>query len=273
MTEISIWNIRTRGEVVKEFETLLQAVEEGEKVQTITLVAAPSHHGMHVGQMMLIFPNGQVEGSLVDDEFTKKIVAKFIENEESIASIHRIPFEQNEYQVFWNMAGSDKMRAVILGGGHISQPLTQILSLLEYEVTVVDDRPVFANHERFPGAVHVVCDNFSKVLLEMEPDDRTALIIVTRGHRYDLECLRSVIGTRAGYIGMIGSRRKVGATLAVLQQEGVEKVLLDKVRAPIGLDIGGQSPAEIAVSIAAEVIATFKGGSHLPLSFLERGGE
>nr|MDA8228747.1 XdhC family protein [Desulfitobacterium hafniense] len=86
------------------------------------------------------------------------------------------------------------------------------------------------------------------------------------GHRYDLDCLKAVIGTDAGYIGMIGSRRRVKAMFELLQEEGVDKNRLQRVRAPIGLDIGAQTPAEIALSIASEVVAVLRGGSCLPLS-------
>jgi len=256
---------------VNQFEVLLRAVEGGVIVQTVTLIAGPVEQTAKLGQMLIIFAPDQIEGSIIDGDFTGKVLQEISKQEGTKPCILSFLYRQAEYQVFWNMVGNEKKRAIIFGGGHISQPLVQILALLEYEVTVVDDRAEFANHKRFPGAQQVVCDFFGKVLQEIMPDDKTAVIIVTRGHKYDLDCLRSVIGTRAGYIGMIGSRRKVAATIQVLQEEGVTKNLLDRVRAPIGLDLGGQSPEEIAVSIAAEVVATFKGGSCLPLSDLGKG--
>lgn len=256
---------------MKQFEVILKAVEDGRSVQTVTFIAGPVEQAAKLGQMLIVLAADQIEGSIINEEFTAKVLLELSKQEWTQPSILTIYYQQAEYQVFWNMIINEKNRAIILGGGHISQPLVQILSILEYEVTVVDDRPEFANPKRFPGAQQVVCDSFSKVLQEIKPDDKTAIIIVTRGHQYDLDCLRSVIGTRAGYIGMIGSQRKVRATLQVLHQEGVPKHLLNKVRAPIGLDLRGQNPGEIAVSIAAEVVATFKGGSYLPLSDLRNG--
>jgi len=257
---------KERGEGVNQFEVLLRAVEGGIIPQTVTLIAGPVEQAAKLGEMLMIFAPDQIEGNIIDDDFTGKVVLELSQQEWTKPCIVSFVYGQAEYQVFWNRIINEKNRVIILGGGHISQPLVQILAILEYEVTVVDDRPEFASPKRFPGAQHVICDSYSKVLGEIEADDKTAIIIVTRGHQYDLDCLRRVIGTRAEYIGMIGSRRKVAATMHALQQEGVAKDLLDRVRAPIGLDLGGQRPEEIAVSIAAEVVATFKGGSCVPLS-------
>lgn len=251
---------------MKLFERLLEAVEKGIGVRTVTLIAGPKEYAKKLGQILMISASGRIEGFIIDDEFTEKIVREIDKQERTKPEIIHFFYKGAEYQVFFNRIGNEKKRAMIFGGGHISQFLVQMLAILEYEVTVVDDRLEFANPQRFPGAQHVICDAFAKVLEGFEPDDKTAVMIVTRGHTYDLDCLRRVIGTKAGYIGMIGSRRKVNATLQVLEEEGVAKSLLDKVRAPIGLDLGGQSPAEIAVSIAAEVVAVFKGGNCLPLS-------
>lgn len=251
---------------MKEFEILLQAIERGMPVQTLTLLAAPAGSSKQLGQMVVIFPDGRVEGCMMDGEFTKGVV---MESKQQVWAGPRIldfSYQQGDYQVFWNTVGNEQYRAIILGGGHISQPLVQILAILEYDITVVDDRPEFASAGRFPRAQQVRCEKFSQVLQELKPDEKTAVIIVTRGHQYDLDCLRDVCGTQAGYIGMIGSRRKVKATLQVLVEEGISPELLTRVRAPIGLDLGGQSPEEIGVSIAAEVVATFKKGSCIPLS-------
>ena len=253
---------------MNHFEVLLDAVEKGMTVQTVTLIRGPVAVSKELGQMLLLFPDERVEGNIIDVTFTQWVVAQCKKQLGAAPCVLTFSYDDAEYQVFWNVVGSEQYRGIILGGGHVSQPLVKILALLEYEVTVVDDRLEFANPERFPGARRVVCDEFRKVLAEIKPDEQTAIIIVTRGHKYDLDCLRSVVATGAGYIGMIGSRRKVRATLQVLKDEGISQELLDRVRAPIGLDLGGQSPEEIGVSIAAEVIATFKGGTYVPLSSL-----
>lgn len=146
-------------------------------------------------------------------------------------------------------------RLIVLGGGHIAIPLAQMGKLLNFEVTVIDDRPSFANPGRFPEADVVVCQDFKGALRELEIDNNTYVIIVTRGHRYDQTCLEELLNKpQAAYLGMIGSRRKVATIMSNLQEEGYRQDLLDRVYTPIGLDIGAQSPEEIAVSIMAEII-------------------
>lgn len=147
-------------------------------------------------------------------------------------------------------------RLLILGGGHIALPLVQMGKMIGFEVTVVDDRPAFASTTRFPAADRVICDEFGKAIEEYAPDGSTFAVIVTRGHRHDKDCLAKVLESeeQPAYTGMIGSRRKVKAVLDELRAEGISPALLDSVQAPIGLDIGAQTPEEIAVSIVAEIV-------------------
>lgn len=240
-------------------------------VETLTLISAPVECAKELGQMFLIVSPEKVEGEILNKDFTGIVLSERYKREWSKPCILTFTYQQGEYQVFWNRVGNERKRAFILGGGHISQPLVQILAILAYEVTVVDDRLEFANRERFPTAKQVICKPFSQVVENFELDEQAAIIIVTRGHQYDLDCLRRVIDKPVGYIGMIGSRRKVKATLQVLEDEGISKELLGRVRAPIGLDLGGQSPGEIAVSIVAEMVAVGNGGNCLPLALQKDG--
>ncbi|MGE4272393.1 MAG: XdhC family protein [Desulfitobacterium sp.] len=146
-------------------------------------------------------------------------------------------------------------RLIILGGGHIALPLVQMGKLLNYEVTVIDDRLSFANKGRFPEADQVICQDFQSALQELTFDKSTYVIVVTRGHRYDQTCLEEVLKQpQTAYLGMIGSRRKVATIMNNLKENGYSQEVLDRVYTPIGLDIGAQTPEEIAVSIIAEMI-------------------
>ena len=148
-----------------------------------------------------------------------------------------------------------KERLILLGGGHIAQPLCSIAAMLGFGVTVVDDRPSFANHPRFPEAEQIVCDAFAPAIRELDIQTGDYLAVITRGHRYDADCLRTVLsGTMPMYLGLLGSRRRTIALLAMLEQEGFERDRLDAIHTPIGLDIGALSVQEIAVSIAAELV-------------------
>lgn len=149
---------------------------------------------------------------------------------------------------------------VIAGAGHIARPLTRMAALCGFEVTVVDDREVFADARWFPEAHEVVCRPFAEVFASLEVTPRTHIVLVTRGHKHDEECLRAVLDKPWGYLGMIGSRRRTGAVFADLEREGVPPEILEKIHAPIGLDIGAETPEEIAVSILGELIATRRGG-------------
>ncbi|MDR1206395.1 MAG: XdhC family protein [Peptococcaceae bacterium] len=150
---------------------------------------------------------------------------------------------------------ASKSRLIIFGGGHIALPLTVFGSALGFFVTVFDDRPGFANAQRFPSAQEVVCDQFEKAteLLRIRPSDYT--VIVTRGHRHDQLCLRSILKDEPPfYIGMIGSKRRVAIVRSQLLEEGFPKERLDQIHAPVGLNIGAVTPEEIAISILAEII-------------------
>lgn len=147
-------------------------------------------------------------------------------------------------------------RLILLGGGHIAQPLCKIAALLDFSVTVVDDRPTFANKTRFPEAATVICDNFPAGIdqLSLRPTDYVC--VITRGHRYDGDCLRQILaGVLPSYLGMIGSKRRVKGLLGLLEEEGFETGKLEQIHAPIGLPIHALTPAEIAVSITAQLVA------------------
>jgi len=145
-------------------------------------------------------------------------------------------------------------RLIIVGAGHIAQPLCTIGSMLGFHVTVIDDRASFANLERFPEAHRVMVKPFKEAIEGLNLDRHCYLISVTRGHAFDEEALRAALKQPCGFIGMIGSRRRVRATLDRLEAEGFDPKRLDEVHAPLGLDIGAETPEEIAVAIIAEII-------------------
>ena len=150
-----------------------------------------------------------------------------------------------------------KKQLVICGGGHVSLPVITIGRMLEFDVTVIEDRPEFAGNAKAQGATEVILDDFTKALSGMEGSEDTYFVIVTRGHRHDQECLELILPKRSAYIGMIGSRRKVALVKEKMIEEGFPKEKVEAVHSPIGLSIGAETPAEIAVSIMAEI--TFSG--------------
>jgi xanthine dehydrogenase accessory factor len=143
---------------------------------------------------------------------------------------------------------------IILGGGHIARPLCEFSAKCGFSVTVVDDRPSFANKQRFPEAKLVICESFDRCFPLLHINKSSFVVIITRGHRHDLDCLRQVLKLDTAYTGMIGSRRRVRAAMEQLLGEGFSQEKLDAVRAPIGLDIGAETPEEISISILSELI-------------------
>lgn len=161
---------------------------------------------------------------------------------------------------------------VVVGGGHIARPLTSVGVLLGFRVTVADDRPEFVTPERFPDAHRLVVVDFSDPFASIPLGALTHLVLVTRGHKYDFECLRQVVRSPASprYVGMIGSRRRVRATFEQLLAEGIPRERLAEIRAPVGMDLGAETPEEIAISVAAQLVQEWRGGSGLPLHSRER---
>ncbi len=147
-------------------------------------------------------------------------------------------------------------RLIVLGGGHIAMPVCSFGSGCGFAVTVVDDRPDFANRNRFPDAEEVICDSFENAIRRLRITPFDYVVVITRGHRHDADCLRALLpGEWPAYLGMIGSRRRTRGLLEMLEEEGFDNGKLKKICTPIGLSIGAVTPGEIAVSILSEVIA------------------
>jgi len=143
----------------------------------------------------------------------------------------------------------------VFGAGHVAINLCQVAANAGFDLIVTDDRTSYATKERFPSAREVHALDFEEATQKLDPNETSYIVIVTRGHRDDMRILRWAVQTRARYVGMIGSKRKVIEIFKTLQKEGVPAHLFDRVHAPIGLDIGAITPEEIAVAITAELIA------------------
>jgi len=146
-------------------------------------------------------------------------------------------------------------RAFIFGAGHISKSLSKVANLAGFATVVVDDRDTFASRERFPEAEAVHAGEYEQIVPTLPVNETSYIIIVTRGHRDDMRVLKLAISTPARYIAMIGSKRKVLNVVRELEKEGLPREAFARLHAPMGLDIGAISPEEIAVSVAAEMIA------------------
>ena len=163
-----------------------------------------------------------------------------------------------------------KPRLVVVGGGHVGLAIARMASLLDYEVTVIEDRSEFATRERFPDGVEVMHADMVKALETMDIGWNSFIVIATRGHKLDSHALRAAVKTPARYVGLLGSRRKTILIERMLREEGIAEERLREVHAPVGLDLGGRTPAEIALSVLAEISAERYGGSGRPLRLSEQ---
>ncbi len=157
------------------------------------------------------------------------------------------------------------LELIICGGGHVGQAVAKVGALLDFKITVIDDRAEFSSREKFPDPnVRLITDDFLAALRSLKITPVSHVVIVTRGHRHDEICLREVIEKPARYIGMIGSRRRATTIREHMRRDGVAGEHLRRVHSPIGLDIGAMTPEEIALAILAEIVLTRRGGSGAP---------
>ncbi|MCI8888225.1 MAG: xanthine dehydrogenase [Hungatella sp.] len=162
-------------------------------------------------------------------------------------------YSTDKGRVFCDVLANEK-KVVICGGGHVSIPIIRISRMIGCHVHVLEDRPKFADHARQAGAHEVTCKPFQEGLAEIKGDRDTFFVIVTRGHRYDQICLEAIAKKNHGYIGMIGSRRRVAGVKEAIIERGGDPRVINRIYSPIGLDIGAQTPEEIGVAVMAEII-------------------
>jgi xanthine dehydrogenase accessory factor len=156
-------------------------------------------------------------------------------------------------------------RLAIAGGGHVALAIARQAMLLDFDVTIFEDRPEFASPDRFPGAA-IVGGDVPEAIGAFEYGWNSFLVIATRGHKLDADCVLAAVKTDVRYIGLLGSRRKTVLIANMLKEEGISADRIAVIRAPVGLDLGGRTPAEIALSVMAEITAQRYGGSGTSLS-------
>ncbi len=150
-------------------------------------------------------------------------------------------------------------KLIIMGAGHVGQAIAEAAQVVGFQIAVLDDRQSFANRERFPTAQEVIVDSFAKSLKQTAVTDNSFILIVTRGHGHDQIALEKAIGSNARYVGLLGSRRKIQIIVENLVRKGCSRKAFAKLYAPIGIEIGSETPEEIAISVLAELIAIRKG--------------
>ena len=243
---------------------LVTSVESGAAVALVTCTAAAAESQWKVGQQSLVWvEKGRTwEGDLqLEPETARQVQAVLRTRQPQVLTLG----EGKDRSSLFVEVHARPCHLLIVGAGHIAVPLARMGTLCDFSVTVLDDRPQFANPPRFPEADTVIAADFIPALRDLRKqgrlDSQTYIVLVTRGHQYDVDCLTEVLEDDLAYVGMIGSKRRIRAVFELLQtQEGIPRSRLTHVHAPIGLNIGAQTPAEIAVCIMAEIINSLRQG-------------
>ena len=218
-------------------------------------------------------PRGSLGDAELDDAVIR-VLRAFLRGSATETGLLTVDTAQGEVELYVE-ARLPPPELIIVGAGHVARPLAQVADIVGFRVTVLDDRPGFATSERFPVAVRVLTVDFDRPFRDVNIGRHSHIILVTRGHRYDYACLTAALSSpdTPAYIGMIGSRRRVRATYLQLVDDGFDAARLSSIHAPIGLDVGAETPEEIAVAVAAELVLVRRGGSGQPLHKLERVAE
>jgi xanthine dehydrogenase accessory factor len=242
-------------ELLNIYEEAARIRQKGGAAILATLVSAESDFPTGGSPKVLLKTSGEKVGSLSGGVGLEKEILS--EGEillrEKRPKVVTLSSEHRKMEVLLEPIFSEPT-VYIFGGGHISEQLAPLVKKVHFRVVIIDDREMFANQQRFPEADEVLVSEFEKSFDQLHVDDSSYIVVVTRGHLYDGVILEQAIKTDARYIGMIGSKKKIRTLYQSLMKNGISKESLNRVHAPIGLDINSETPEEIAVSIAAELI-------------------
>ncbi|MGH7554172.1 MAG: XdhC family protein [Longimicrobiales bacterium] len=258
-----------RVTVVEAARAVMESLERGDDIAVVTVVDPPDA----AGARLLITADGETRGTLGDAELDASARALALEAYASTEPFVRTVTVPIGRRMLYVEARRAAEMLLVVGAGHIAVPLARMGADLGFVVTVLDDREEFAAADRFAPGVRVLRTDFeTDPFRVMTIGRRSYVALVTRGHKWDYDCLRQLLAlpVQPRYIGMIGSRRRVLAAFRALLDAGVPRADLARVHAPIGLDLGAETPEEIAVSIAAELIQVRHDASALPLTSKER---
>ena len=246
------------------YQEIVKVKAEGEEAALVTVVSASGSTPREEGAKMLVRPDGSIIGTIGGGSLEAQIIKEAVKviRQGKPKHLHRslTAGEAEEGMI----CGGDLEVFIepiltppalyIFGGGHIALSLTRMGKLCGFNITVIDDRAEFAHAERFPEAEVIFAEGFTESFPLVKIDKSSYIVIVTHGHQHDEVVLEWAVGTPARYIGMIGSKTKNDTIFTHLLARGIPREQLDRVHAPIGLEIEAQTPEEISVSILAEVI-------------------
>ncbi|MFN8639756.1 MAG: XdhC family protein [Dehalococcoidia bacterium] len=268
------YDSRVNADLARDITEAIQAALEGGPPAVVATVTRPGSPALPLGAKLLVRSDGSVVGAIRDDIDAMVAQAAI----EQLRTLPRIMVEtlwigdERGVTTRRSQAADDAAtimvelfeapaRLLVVGGGHVGLAVATLGELSGMSVSVFDDREEFANVERFPMADRVFAGDTARALDEFGIGGSDYIVLVSRGHQLDELALRHSVAAGAAYVGMIGSRRRTSTILEHLRAEGIDPRALERVRTPIGIDIGAETPEEIAVSILAEIIMVRRGGS------------
>jgi len=269
--------IYTSPSVYREVE---DALNRGEAVALVTILETKGSTPQKAGAKMVVGRDGRMRGTVGGGCVESEILWRARQAiEKRKCEILSYDYNADEEENGLICGGTVKVfiesvvpppRVYIIGAGHVAMPLSQIAKIAGFEVVVLDDRIKYANRDRFPEADVVEAGPIADLAEKFSYGDNSYVVIVTRGHALDEEALRAFIRYETAYLGLIGSVSKIETIFERLEKDGVARERLESVHAPIGLDLGGGSPGEIAVSIVSEMLAVRYQRTGSPMRFTER---
>ena len=253
------------------YNEIQTSFKRGERIAIATVVKTAGAAPCGVGSKMLVRADGATSGSFAgpktDGKVTQEALQAIRDGHSYLTHIH-LDADQGEavgscgatLEVFFEVLRPEP-RLIIAGAGYVAQALARLASALDFRIVVVDDRRDLADPIVFDDKVQLTFGDIPQTIHELEPDESSWIVIVTRGHHLDKDALQAALETNATYVGMIGSPSKVKRIFKDLLKEGISRERLEQVHAPIGLDLGAETPDEIALSIAAEMVMIRKKAS------------
>ncbi len=248
------------------YKTLVSVQESKTPAALVSIIESKGSTPRSVGTKMIVLHDGTVHGT-VGGSAVEALVIREAQECIKTGSYKKVMHDLNDHEKHdTGMICGGKMEffiepinlashVYIFGGGHCGYPLARFAHQVGFQYTIIEDRPEFAQQERFSDASDIKLGDVEQIAKEMEFCDRDFIAIVTRNHELDYHTLRQVIGKPAAYIGLIGSKTKRAQIFKKLENDGFSKADMDRIHTPIGLDIGAETPEEIAISILAEMIA------------------
>jgi len=255
------------------YNEIQASIKRGERVAVATVVKTIGAAPCGVGTKMLVRADGTASGSFsgakVDAQVAEKSMQALHEGNSQLIHAHLDPDQAvgscgATLELFIEVLYPEP-RLIIAGAGNVAQALARLATQLDFRIAVVDDRRDLADPQVFGDKVQLTFGDIPQTIRELEPDEASWIVIVTRGHNLDKDALRAALETNARYVGMIGSPGKIKNIFRDLLKEGMPRERVAQVHSPIGLDLGAETPEEIALSIAAEIVMIRKNGSGTPL--------